>query len=178
VVWRENERVFNSQSDVKEFWKYNGKKKGFLVITNLRLIFLTSLDNLSKVFAEDYSIDLETIISVSPEKDGSDWRFKTGSFNQALVVLMENRRHFDFAGEGIHDIIPQLETLISERKQAVAAQARTEGKAIVREQPIAPVQHTLKEKEIHVVVKIPCRFCGILNDQLSPKCQSCGAPIR
>jgi hypothetical protein len=178
VVWREHERVFNSLGDVKEFWKYNGKKKGFLVITNLRLIFLTSLDNLSNVFAEDYSIDLEKIISVSPEKDGSDWRFKIGGFNQALVILIPNRQHFDFAKEGIHDIIPQLEVLISERKEAVPASARTETKTIPHESATASAQHTLKEKEIHVVVKIPCRFCGTLNDQFSPKCLSCGAPIR
>jgi len=35
-----------------------------------------------------------------------------------------------------------------------------------------------KEREvIREVVKIPCRYCGILNDQLSMKCSGCGAAI-
>ncbi len=36
----------------------------------------------------------------------------------------------------------------------------------------------VKEKEIHVIVKIPCRYCGVLNDQLRSKCESCGAALR
>jgi hypothetical protein len=36
----------------------------------------------------------------------------------------------------------------------------------------------VKEKEIHVVVRIPCEHCGVLNDQLRTKCESCGAPLR
>jgi len=35
------------------------------------------------------------------------------------------------------------------------------------------IKETVKE-----VVKIPCRYCGVLNDQLNPKCESCGAPLR
>lgn len=41
-----------------------------------------------------------------------------------------------------------------------------------------PIPTIVREKEIHVVVKIPCRYCGVLNDQLLPKCQSCGAALR
>jgi hypothetical protein len=39
-------------------------------------------------------------------------------------------------------------------------------------------QVVYKEREvIREVVKIPCRFCGTLNDQLSMKCAGCGASI-
>ena len=33
-------------------------------------------------------------------------------------------------------------------------------------------------KEGQVVAKIPCKFCGTLNDQQSSKCESCGAALR
>lgn len=35
----------------------------------------------------------------------------------------------------------------------------------------------IKEKETQVVVRIPCKHCGTLNDQLKTKCESCGAPL-
>jgi hypothetical protein len=35
------------------------------------------------------------------------------------------------------------------------------------------IKETVKE-----VVKIPCRYCGVLNDQLNSKCESCGARLR
>jgi hypothetical protein len=41
-----------------------------------------------------------------------------------------------------------------------------------------PPTTIVKEKEIHVVVRIPCKHCGTLNDQLRTKCESCGAPLR
>ncbi len=40
----------------------------------------------------------------------------------------------------------------------------------------SPPQVVYKEREvIREVVRIPCRFCGQLNDQLSVKCSGCGA---
>jgi hypothetical protein len=44
--------------------------------------------------------------------------------------------------------------------------------------PPVPGSTVVKEKEIHVVVRIPCSHCGVLNDQLRTKCESCGAPLR
>jgi MFS superfamily sulfate permease-like transporter len=35
----------------------------------------------------------------------------------------------------------------------------------------------IKEKEVQVVVRVPCKHCGTLNDQLRTKCESCGAPL-
>ena len=40
----------------------------------------------------------------------------------------------------------------------------------------APV--VVREKETQVVVRIPCKHCGVLNDQLRTKCESCGAPLK
>jgi hypothetical protein len=35
----------------------------------------------------------------------------------------------------------------------------------------------IREKETQVVVRIPCKHCGTLNDQLRTKCESCGGPL-
>ena len=35
------------------------------------------------------------------------------------------------------------------------------------------IKETVKE-----IVKIPCRYCGVLNDQLNSKCASCGAALK
>jgi len=182
----DGERPIEWFEDVKEFHTHGGKKKGVLIITNFRLIFMSTLAGYSNVYAVDYSIDFSNIISVSPEKDKSDWRFKKGGFNQTLVVLVRDREHFEFAKEGMHDVIPELEELISVRKAEVKAKhaeaqtkpAQTERSSGVPPETQATGQTILKEKEIHVVVKIPCRYCGTLNDQFAAKCESCGASIR
>jgi hypothetical protein len=51
--------------------------------------------------------------------------------------------------------------------------SETEAAASVSSSPGA-----VREKEIHVVVRIPCKHCGVLNDQLRTKCESCGAPLK
>jgi hypothetical protein len=40
-----------------------------------------------------------------------------------------------------------------------------------------PEPEVVREKEIQVVVRVPCKHCGVLNDQLRTKCESCGAPL-
>jgi hypothetical protein len=182
----DGERPIEWFEDVKEFHAHSGKKKGVLIMSNFRLIFMSTLAGYSNTYAVDYSVDLANIISASPEKDKGDWRFKTGGFNQTLVVLVRNREHFEFGKEGIHNVIPELEQLISMRKAAVKAiqaeeqakPAQDERPAVVRPEKQAPSQTVLKEKEIHVIVKVPCRYCGVLNDQFAAKCESCGAPTR
>jgi len=47
---------------------------------------------------------------------------------------------------------------------------KTAGKG---EQGGVVVKETVRE-----IVKIPCRYCGVLNDQLNSKCESCGARLR
>ena len=44
---------------------------------------------------------------------------------------------------------------------------------------VQPSQPTEKEKVIEreVVVKVKCRYCGALNDQMAHKCVSCGGPV-
>ena len=46
-------------------------------------------------------------------------------------------------------------------------------------QILQPTQPTEREKvvEREVVVKVKCRYCGALNDQMARKCVSCGGPM-
>jgi len=62
-------------------------------------------------------------------------------------------------------------------KMAAEASRRKEG-AEAETAPSISGPTIVKEKEIHVVVRIPCAHCGVLNDQLRTKCESCGAPLR
>jgi hypothetical protein len=57
------------------------------------------------------------------------------------------------------------------RRQTVRSQVVTEASS-------GSSPTVIKEKEIHVVVRIPCKHCGVLNDQLRTKCESCGAPLK
>jgi hypothetical protein len=43
--------------------------------------------------------------------------------------------------------------------------------------PIAPVQQTYVKETIREVVKVPCKYCGHLNETTWQNCPSCGAPL-
>ena len=62
--------------------------------------------------------------------------------------------------------------------KALAGNLRGKGSVELGTGPSGSGPNVVKEKEIHVVVRIPCRFCGVLNDQLRTKCESCGAPLK
>ena len=61
---------------------------------------------------------------------------------------------------------------LERRSQRMAEASRRKGGVETQTEP------AVREKEIHVVVRIPCAHCGVLNDQLRAKCESCGAPLR
>ena len=68
---------------------------------------------------------------------------------------------------------------LQRRSQKMAANvSRTKVGVEAETRPSGPGPTTVKEKEIHVLVRIPCGHCGVLNDQLRTKCESCGAPLR
>jgi len=162
VYLQEDEAVDRYESDVKEFYEdpkvaigARVGKKGFLVLTNQRILFACKLGLLAKDYAVAYTSNLEDVTSVAPGKFG---------FNQKLVIFSKGGDHRDFIKPGLHFFGSFMNDAITKRKKELRDQAS--GQAVV------------KEKEVRVVVKIPCRFCGTLNDQLSTKCVSCGATVR
>jgi membrane protein implicated in regulation of membrane protease activity len=62
---------------------------------------------------------------------------------------------------------------LERRSQRMAEASRGKGGVETQTEPAV-----VREKEIHVVVRIPCEHCGVLNEQLRAKCESCGAPLR
>lgn len=67
---------------------------------------------------------------------------------------------------------------LSNRSQALPEDSRRKGSVEVEKSPSGSGQNVVKEKEIHIVVRIPCKHCGVLNDQLRTRCESCGAPLK
>jgi hypothetical protein len=71
-------------------------------------------------------------------------------------------------GLGMHFFYRRLER----RSLKTAEASRRKGGAEAQAEPVVA-----REKEIQVAVRVPCKFCGALNDQLRTKCESCGAPL-
>ena len=162
VYLQEDEAIDRDESDVKEFYEDQRVaigarvgKKGFLILTNQRVLFACKLGLMAKDYAVAYTSNLEEITSVAPGKFG---------FNQKLVFFSKGGDHRDFIKPGLHFFGSFMNDAISKRKKELRDQVSTPA--------------VVKETEVKVVVKIPCRFCGTLNDQLSTKCVSCGASVR
>ena len=67
---------------------------------------------------------------------------------------------------------------LQRRSQRLAEASRRKGGVEAEARPPISGPTIVKEKEIHVLVRIPCGHCGVLNDQLRTKCESCGALLR
>jgi len=71
-------------------------------------------------------------------------------------------------GLGMHFFSRRLERRSLKTAQASRRKGGVEGQT----QPVVA-----REKEPQVVARVPCKHCGVLNDQLRTKCESCGAPL-
>ena len=174
IFWQDKERPITWQKGVEDPSDV-AAGKGILLLTNKRLLFLTKFGLLSKYSIHD-AFDLENIVSVSPYKMAGIGPFQ----NKYIRVTFANGSERDFSKMGIHGIVAQMNQAITVRKQQVLA----EGPLSKEPSPIglgagqpSSVPSVILEKEIRVVVKVKCRYCGQLNDQLNSKCESCGAPL-
>jgi ribosomal protein L40E len=84
----------------------------------------------------------------------TDWAIGRGDWNTRSVLEAEN-------------LLTHLHGLLALRFEEPKTQI------------LQPTQPTEREKvvEREVVVKIKCRYCGALNDQMAHKCVSCGGPM-
>jgi len=165
------ETMLLSEPDVVD--SYRGRNtKGILVLTNRRILFLKT-----SMFSRDYpitdSVALENILQVVPYKSRNDVLDLKMTPNHFIKIQVGGDERRDFRKFGIHRIIQQLNDAISARKDVVERESRS------KHQPSSAYPPSvIREREVQVVVKIPCRYCGVLNDQLRSKCESCGAPMR
>lgn len=144
--------------------------KGILLLTNKRLLFLTKSGLFSKYSIHD-AFDLEGIVSVSPYKGRGG--IMDQFLSKYLRITFKSGSQREFSKMGIHDLVPQMNQAIATRIQEVSAE-RPAGNESMESPPGSPI---IVEKEIRVIVKVKCKYCGQLNDQLNPKCESCGAPL-
>jgi hypothetical protein len=106
------------------------------------------------------------------------------SFSRPLEGLPESRNVSDPQTGGARVMLAGVawpfdylegEALCAEVNHARARRARQ------LEPPSAPASSATHTTEREVVtreiVMVRCRFCGHLNDQVSPKCAQCGAPL-
>jgi len=70
--------------------------------------------------------------------------------------------------------VQEAESLLTHLQNLLALKF---GKPMI--QSVQPAHPTEREKvvEREVVVKVKCRYCGALNDQMARKCVSCGGPM-
>ena len=143
---------------------------GFLIVTNQRLLFACKLGILSKEYAVMYGTNLENIVTISHGRFG---------FNDKLVILENNNEHRDFIHPKIHDIIPAINSAISERKNQIQSQKEKEHIQIVLD--FSSLKDVMS-KGGFVMSTYKCPNCnGMIDIPEAGKvlvCQYCGTTIK
>jgi hypothetical protein len=172
-------------------WYWNGNwdgSPGGLLLSNQRLVLLDRRDIPGgSQFSTRESLGLRELVAVEPTSN-------SGGIGQ-LVLKAPSGAPRTFTLEG--KFTPARAARAIQRASSMQAAGMAKGGGAARgmakteaggteavvaapgpaAQPNSP-QVIYKEREvIREVVKIPCRFCGTLNDQLSVKCSGCGAAI-
>jgi len=125
---------------------------------------------LSKLYMVSDAFDLAMIDRVSPFRSRADVLDLMLTPNHYIRVVVRGDAHRDFRREGIHAMVPRINTAVEARKNEVERDTESYRQTERRE--------VVEKEMIRVIVKIPCRYCKTLNDQLSSRCESCGAPLR
>lgn len=94
--------------------------KGFLVITNQRVLFICKKRLLGIDYVVRYWINLENIMTVSGSKP-----WLSGPI---LTILDKHGQHHDFVGLDIHELIPVINKEMTIRKNKLQSQRRKERK--------------------------------------------------
>jgi len=137
-----------------------GRRSGFLVLTNLRLLFFTQ--------AQSKASGPPKPILVVPIDDIHNLRVetqKTGEPPKTIIIAGYRFRLFRHARD-FRDAV--VNASIVRQKTAPGFTQTTSTKGV-------PGQTTTTQV-IREIVKVPCRFCGRLNLQTDPNCAGCGAP--
>lgn len=176
IVLQENE-LFLRWKTAQEFFEDKTQtlgarvgKKGFLILTNQRLLFTAKLGFLAKEFGVVYGINLEEVMSVSPGRFG---------FNKKLVVLHKDGTHRDFVNPNILELIPEINKAIANRKQAIKAEKARERVQVVLD--FTSLREVMSKGGL-VMQTFKCPNCsGMLEIPESGKvlmCKYCGTPLK
>jgi len=163
VNWQEAETPLAWLGDVGGNYTDRGIGNGYLVITNQRVLFLKKSGVIGKNYSFCCGVEIADSLSVVTSGDRTAFSFRSFGHAHRLVISHEG---FDKS---------QVQNLVNVTNKAVTAR-----KAMVKEEheETQTSSPTVVKEIHHVVVKIPCRYCGLLNDQIRNKCEGCGAPLR
>ena len=176
ILWQKDE-VFVNWVNAQEFFEDRTQTfgarvghKGFLVLTNQRIIFACKLGFMASDYAITYGISLEDIMSISPGKFG---------LNDKLVVLERSGQHRDFIQPKINIFIPLINTTISERRSQLEAKKDKERIQVVLD--FSSLKEVMTKGGV-VMSSANCPNCNAMVEiPESGKvliCKYCGAPIK
>ncbi len=176
ILWQKDE-IYGANIKCKEFFEDKSKTigaslghKGFLVVTNQRILFTCKLGFFSKTYGITYGINLEDIMSVSAGKFG---------FNDKLVILDKNSQHRDFIQPTIQSFIPKINSAISKRKEQLQSQKEKERVHIMLD--FSALKETMANGGI-IMTTYKCPQCNAsVEIPESGKvlfCQYCNTPIK
>jgi hypothetical protein len=167
-------------------WYWNGNWEGApggLLLSNQRLVLLDRRDVPGGgQYSTREALALRDLVAVEPASN--TW----GAGQLVLKTATGAPRTFTLEGKFTPARAARAIQRASSTQAGVAAKGRVAPLGVRSEvggagatadaaQGSSP-QVVYKEREvIREVVKIPCRYCGTLNDQLSMKCSGCGAAI-
>ncbi len=138
--------------------------KGILVLTNLRLIYLTRSLPFSKYSIHD-AFNLEDVFEVVAYKvKNSILHFNS---NKYIRIKLNTGAEKDFTSMEIYEIVPQINQAIQLRKNDIA----------VEKNDIRFNSNFKEAEKPKINEKIKCKYCGCLNDTNNLKCECCGAPL-
>jgi|GEM_PF-4684752 len=169
-------------------WYWNGNwdgTPGGLLLSNQRLVLLDRREIPGgNTFSTRESLGLRELLAVEPSVTG------TGVGQLVLKTATGANRTFTLEGKftaaraarAIHRAslmqVAGVKKGGAARSEAMLAGVATGAAGVAPGGATAPDSGPVvyKEREvIREVVRIPCRYCGQLNDQLSLKCSGCGA---
>ncbi len=171
-------------------WYWNGNwdgAPGGLLLSNQRLVLLDRREVPGgSQFSTRESLGLRELVAVEPAMTGA------GMAQLVLKAPTGAPRTFTLEGR----FTPARAARAIQRASTMQVAGATRGGAarpgvrsevggagtpagvVVAAAPADSPQVIYKEREvIREVVRIPCRYCGTLNDQLSVKCSGCGAAM-
>jgi len=176
ILWQKDEALVNyiaAQEFIEDKTKTLGARvghKGFLIVTNQRVIFACKLGFLAKDYGVTYGISLEDVMSISPGKFG---------FNDKLVILEKSGQHKDFIKPMINDLIPMIKATISERRSQLEARKDKERIQVVLD--FSSLKDVLARGGV-VMSSYNCPKCNAMIEIPEAGkvmiCKYCGAPVK
>lgn len=146
-----------------------GRVTGVLVLSNLRVLFVRNDGSSLSQAHLQFAIPLNLL-----ERALGDQRKQSG-------ILVLNHLEFEFrtaAGPAPGTFAQGIARRIIEARNRRISELHLPPPPLPPPPP-GPATGVVHEREvIREVVRIPCRFCGTLVDQLAAKCSSCGAVPR